>query len=340
MTRDTFLVPDYYPSFHCKGGSCRHTCCSGWSVTLTEDEYFRLESLDLEKSLKEKIEAYVAPLPNPTKDRYARINFTYEGECPLLSLRRLCRLQLKEGENALPSVCRYYPRGPREGSRPECSVSDSCEALVELLFSSEKPLAFRKEELTFDFDVPKEERTEKEIELQKEAFRLLSRTENSPLLNAKDVARHLGSDLSFSPAYEEAVLSLLPLSFTRSASLAPYLGKGSGFDPRKAEQKLSQVDPSFPNHFARLLVNHLFFTGFPALEGVPSPSLSGLVLYFLVRFYEDLSYPQDFPTFDRYVDYTADFFRMAEHSNFPEVLLSVLSRAEQETGETLLPTEK
>ena len=37
-----FLVPDIYPSFRCKGGSCRSTCCKGWGISVRMEEYFRL----------------------------------------------------------------------------------------------------------------------------------------------------------------------------------------------------------------------------------------------------------------------------------------------------------
>ena len=32
--------PEYDARFHCKGGACRSSCCTGWGISLTQDEYF------------------------------------------------------------------------------------------------------------------------------------------------------------------------------------------------------------------------------------------------------------------------------------------------------------
>ena len=36
--KETFLTPDYYNHFCCKCGDCRHTCCQGLTVNITQDE--------------------------------------------------------------------------------------------------------------------------------------------------------------------------------------------------------------------------------------------------------------------------------------------------------------
>ena len=30
-----YLMPDYYPDFHCKTSMCRAACCVGWNVSLS-----------------------------------------------------------------------------------------------------------------------------------------------------------------------------------------------------------------------------------------------------------------------------------------------------------------
>ena len=47
-------------------------------------------------------------------------------------------------------ICRLYPRGVRTDNGYECSCANSCEAVLELLFSRDEPIEFVRRELTFD----------------------------------------------------------------------------------------------------------------------------------------------------------------------------------------------
>ena len=95
MITGKFIVPDYYPEFLCKGSKCRSCCCDGWTITVNQDEYFRLRDLDLSKDRKEKVDAYIGILPHPTSDRYARINLNFFGECPRRLENGYCGLQVE-----------------------------------------------------------------------------------------------------------------------------------------------------------------------------------------------------------------------------------------------------
>jgi hypothetical protein len=53
-----------------------------------------------------------------------------------------CSIHAELGENMLSDVCRLYPRGLRIEPEKECSCSNSCEAVLELLFSKEEPIKF------------------------------------------------------------------------------------------------------------------------------------------------------------------------------------------------------
>ena len=57
-----FLVPDIYPSFRCKGGSCRSTCCKGWGISVRMEEYFRLLGMDCPPEIRRRLDcAFYAP---------------------------------------------------------------------------------------------------------------------------------------------------------------------------------------------------------------------------------------------------------------------------------------
>lgn len=49
-----FLVPDHYSRFICKGSLCRHTCCSGWRVTISMKQYYTLHGLSTSKSMRKR----------------------------------------------------------------------------------------------------------------------------------------------------------------------------------------------------------------------------------------------------------------------------------------------
>lgn len=88
---------------------------------------------------------------NRTAERYAYIKPTWEGFCPLMMPDGLCALHKEYGEKILPSVCRYFPRAPRNKYSYECSCANSCEKTLETLFSMQQPLTFEQRELSFDF---------------------------------------------------------------------------------------------------------------------------------------------------------------------------------------------
>ena len=41
-----FLMPEYYIEFGCKMGECRSACCTGWPITVSQDNYFHLLGMD------------------------------------------------------------------------------------------------------------------------------------------------------------------------------------------------------------------------------------------------------------------------------------------------------
>lgn len=146
-----YLVPDYYPSFSCKMGTCRSACCEGWPISFTMLDYFKLLSVECSDELRRKLDVSMHLSPSPTPESYAQISPRYDGQCPMRMEDGRCRLHFELGESALSAVCRLYPRGVRniENAR-ECSCANSCEAVLELLYCHEPPLSFVRIPLAID----------------------------------------------------------------------------------------------------------------------------------------------------------------------------------------------
>lgn len=155
----SYLTPDYYVDFVCKGGSCRHPCCVGWGISLSMKEYFRLLGMDCSAELRRRMDGAFHLADAPTEEGYAQITPNWQGDCPMHLPNGYCQLQCECGETALPAICRYYPRGVHVEIDPECSCSNSCEGVLELLFQKREPIGFQRRDMRFDLpeaeaDVP------------------------------------------------------------------------------------------------------------------------------------------------------------------------------------------
>ena len=101
----SFFVPDYYPSFACKCGSCRSSCCKGWPVIITGEEYTRLQESECSPDFRKKLNEAFNLDGDPRRGGTAHVVHDRSGSCPLLGKDGLCTLQLELGEGILPDVC-------------------------------------------------------------------------------------------------------------------------------------------------------------------------------------------------------------------------------------------
>lgn len=145
----TFLVPDYLNSFSCKMGSCRTPCCIGWPVHISLEDYFHLTSRECSEELRHRLDTGVKVSLHPTPEEYAQITPRYDGDCSMRLPDGRCLLHAELGEEALADVCRLYPRGIRLEPDYECSLANSCEGVLELLFLKDSPITFSTQELSF-----------------------------------------------------------------------------------------------------------------------------------------------------------------------------------------------
>ncbi|MBE5774892.1 MAG: hypothetical protein E7337_13330 [Clostridiales bacterium] len=152
--RQKFLVPDYYPDFHCKMGACRSACCEGWPISLSMKDYFTLLSVECSPETRRKLDCAMHLAEHPMPEAYAHILPRYDGACPMRMEDGRCALHAEVGEHILAPVCRLYPRGVRTGEVYECSCANSCEAVLEMFIERKAPIAF--EDMTLDIQPPKE----------------------------------------------------------------------------------------------------------------------------------------------------------------------------------------
>jgi lysine-N-methylase len=121
--------------FQCLGPSCEDNCCHGWRVTIDRRHYQILKGkMDGSRSEREEFRANVQreSSSQKTESVFAEIRLDHKsGACPFLSTERLCSVQGRYGEKALPQVCATYPRiMGKVGDRFEMWGTLSCPELA------------------------------------------------------------------------------------------------------------------------------------------------------------------------------------------------------------------
>ena len=119
------LRPDYYDSFKCIAGDCRHTCCAGWEIDIDEDSMaLYRECPDIMCHIKDS-------------------SFVLQGKderCPFLLENGLCRLILDYGEDILCDVCTEHPRFYNYDDDTEyIGLGLCCEAACDLILGRKEP---------------------------------------------------------------------------------------------------------------------------------------------------------------------------------------------------------
>ena len=138
MEKQKWLMPMYYKNFKCKCEKCRHTCCHGWKIPISQDEYFRLIGMECSNELHDRIEVAFENPKSPDENCYKYISFNWLGECPIQK-DGLCMIHNQCGEDNLPKICKLYPRSLKQiNSDYLACCSSSCEAVIEMLFDADQ----------------------------------------------------------------------------------------------------------------------------------------------------------------------------------------------------------
>jgi hypothetical protein len=332
-----FLVPDYYPDFSCKGSACRHTCCEGWTISMPMTDYFRLVGLDCTPELRTKLDCALKILPHPMPERYAEINPTYEGLCPFLE-NGLCSLQLTMGEDALMTACRYYPRGIHSQFGYECSCSGSCEAVIERFLVRKTKLRFLSVPLSFRVVLAPPFSSEicNDYALKRKAiFRILQDRRGHLYNRIFRVGTFLcGESVSMSKdRFFAAVCEMLETFGTYSFSTTDYcqlaakklrLTEGADIfftEIPRAQKRFEGYFPDWHIFFEHILVNFVFYEGFPFSERHEDPAaeVNALFALYLLLYYTAIGCTSDSDV-SALIDLLCSVLRFAEHSNFTEMI--------------------
>jgi len=133
------LKPSWYDRFQCKGAGCIYSCCQGWEISMSREEYrkWRKKQVVKKEQWNQTIEFF--PSGKKTDSHYAKITLGSNNRCPLLTEDGLCHVQLKHGYNMLSHTCQVYPRqSHRYFDKVESSMSLGCERVLELLLEEKE----------------------------------------------------------------------------------------------------------------------------------------------------------------------------------------------------------
>ncbi|MFA5542528.1 MAG: flagellin lysine-N-methylase [Bacilli bacterium] len=347
-----FIVPNYYKEFKCKGKECRNSCCTGWDVTISLKEYYKLQSLKCSKTLRTLLDKTFVLKKNPNPDQYGIVQKNQHNDCPLHMEDGYCRLHKECGEKSLPLICNYYPRGIRNDYLYEASCSNSCEKTLEILFKDDEKISFEEKTLTIDLPlnplIISDEQKSKYNGIRQICFSILSNRESSlssriiqmgrvlqGILNFKEESNYESipimfqlSDLKVDKNYDYSYSiqeKLLKHFHSRSKSIEKYSQAAIDFYNNQGPKsyKLGKIDliNKFKNieiMFEKLLINHLYFIQFPFTYNTKTLweeyiSICGVYLF---TSYITIGYMNDKEKNEDLIDVLSASFRLIDHTNF------------------------
>jgi len=151
------LRPAYYDDFHCLMGNCRASCCTGcWRITFDRKDYLKIKKQKGTPELNARLEHCLRRIRKKDVPETWYAEFATGGvACPLLDENGLCSLQLEKGANALPQVCRVFPRQECAlySGYWERSLSPACEGVLALLWDLPDGVSFRSDPLPVEKQV-------------------------------------------------------------------------------------------------------------------------------------------------------------------------------------------
>ncbi len=346
-----YIIPEYYRNFSCKCGECRHSCCDGWPIRISMKEYYQLLGCNCSSSLRARLDCALKLSLSSSQETYAQIATDWQGLCMLHRPDGMCALQAELGEANLPEVCRLYPRHVRRiGNIGECSCSNSCEAVVELLMQMHDPMQF--ETIVLSINPVFEERLnhysydyigESITIVQNRSMPLEQRfTTLGNLLFGNEV--YTGNIDPLSMMFQS--ISSLLRYYEDSISTHDYCiisqeyfclnGQDAQYPSieelellkkryRDSSASLDVLLPNWQILFEQLIVNHIFYNHFflkDNCKGMQDDYVSLVTMYFFLKF-NLLGNLSIVNTPDKLVDYLAAMFRVIDHSNFRSVAVKL-----------------
>lgn len=355
MNDTPWLVTDYFDTFKCKCGDCRHTCCGGWRIAVGEKEYYRIIGMDCSQKLHERIEgAFVRP-DFPTPERYMLMEADWTGRCRMLDEDGMCMLQKECGEDAITEVCRVYPRSYKsENGIYNACCSASCEATVECLLRRE-PLTFRvenedrfaaghsvKAEITDHVDYNLDSVFHETIAVLQDRTKPLP--ERISLISTlsgleasvssagtedyvSSVRTHAIRDSIRSKGLYNTILPIITEFSDEAPSFTEYVDEfGARYTSENFDEQfgadLKDFEAHFPDwscYFENLICNNMLYAAFPAVDKRVNPkqAVLGLTLqYTLLRVMCACHTAASGWTQENLVDVIAELYHVIEHTAF------------------------
>ncbi len=326
-----FLFPEYYSDFACKCGDCRATCCHGWGIALSQDEYFRITGGEYSPELRRRVDVAFKPATNPapTPERYALISYNWLGKCPLQTDEGLCAMHRELGEGAIPTICRRYPRCVRVAPVHEACTSTSCEYTLELLYRDDEPVRFVRREIEVydeEYDAPAAASLDADeyTAVRERAFSTIFDRTFTIDGRIKRLAEELGVSLPYYAMPQDKAAELYSRLLKTSGSLMELDGDVSAYyaDGSTAPRFSLDSAPKMDIYLEKMLVNHVFYKAFPrSFEGSTlADEIAALVAVLGLHRYVCEAYLGVHGwSLQNFVDVTAKLFRMIEHSRFDEI---------------------
>ena len=307
--------------------------------------------MDCKKELRREIDRAFYIADRPTNERYALINHKYDGSCPLIDEEGYCSLQRACGEEAIPLVCRMYPRAVKKGELYELSCSGSCEKTLELLTENTRPLEFETAEpkILYDGIILTNPRAQSKTEIRKLAAEKM-RDRKEPLcvrLHAVGKIVNGPSDEN-APTFEKIpkglgekalrfIVRMLLRFESMSAALSRYVPSAlanlgiteeifedadalaSAAEKYKlANEHFFTVLPEAEAYLEKMMINHMFYEQFPYTDFEETNGDAYLALcasYAILKFLS-VSYMADKSKKDDFISVAAAVFRFTEHTSF------------------------
>lgn len=346
-----YIIPEYYKHFSCKCGECRHSCCDGWPIRISMKEYYRLLGCDCSSLFRARLDCALKLSLSPYQETYAQIATDWQGICMLHRPDGLCALQVELGEANLPEVCRLYPRHvKRIGNGGECSCSNSCEAVIEMLMQMHDPMQFEAIELSInpvfeecatsyshdyigeaitifqDRSTPLEQRfTALSNLLFGDAFYACNKDSLSPIFRSiSSLLKYFEDSTSIS---DYCIASQEYFCLNGQETQYPSVEKLESLMKRyqDASASLDVLLTNWQVLFEQLIINHMFYNHFFLKDNsmvIRDDYLSLITMYFFLKF-NLLGNLSIINTPGQLVDYLAAMFRVIDHSNFRSAVVKL-----------------
>jgi len=314
-----WFVPEYYSDFRCKCGECRNSCCTGWDIAIRRDEYYRLIGLECSEELHGRLECAFHPARSISPDHFQVISPDWRGDCHMHDENGLCMLHAECGEDALPEVCRMFPRSLKKcGETCFAVCTNSCEGVIEMLLALDGPLRFHMQSLAA---CPHEDRTGFDRScleaLQAPGLPLPQRILRMVRKDGSDATQEAAVDMLLS-ALERIAGSANSIADLTDGAMRRYSGAERGALYAQDVARFECDFPDWAQAFENILANHLVYMNYPCADERLDEdgaawglcAVYGLMRLFAAACLRDKNAQEDF------VDVMAGIFRAVEHASF------------------------